>query len=187
MVSRGTTPPRPWARARGGFALLGLAACSSLDGYSTGGDAAYCGELVAASFVSSGLLPDGFTGSTPAELEIDVGALSTVPGQLWTRDEETGLCAPEPLFDGARLRAVEPVLHDAIATLDFGEGRDHNFFVWVDSTCLGSMLGVVSLMRNKRVELRLFKPAPVSSQATAAERPGFGVLVFERREQGCES
>jgi len=170
----------------GALALIATS-CRNLDGFSTEGDAAYCGELVTASFVSTGLLPQDVAGPMEAELELDASALATLPGKLRTGDEQIGLCAPEPLFDDAPLRAIEPVLNDAISTLDFGEGREHSFFVWVDSTCQGPMMAVVSLMRNRRVELRLFKPALEGyDNAPPGERPGFGVFVFERRERGCD-
>jgi hypothetical protein len=56
----------------------------------------------------------------------------------------------------------------------------------VDSTCQGTLLSVVSLMRNGGVELRLFKPGlETTGHAPAAERAGFGVFLLKRREKGC--
>jgi len=50
----------------------------------------------------------------------------------------------------------------------------------------------VSLMKNNYVEVRLFKPAPLSPSMTAAESPGFAVfhlypkdLHKPKEEGGC--
>jgi hypothetical protein len=166
--------------------LLVGSACQNLDRFDTKGSAAYCGDLVAADFVQDGLVPDDWDATLTARLELDVDALDTLPGQLWTSDAEDGLCAPDALFAASQLRAIEQAQNDAIAVLDFGEARDHSFLAWVDSSCQGTMLAVVSLMRTARVEIRLFKPAPEpDSNATAAERPGFGVFLLDRSKEGC--
>lgn len=92
-------------------------------------------------------------------------------------DPSTALCGDEPLFANAPLRAIPQVDRDALSALSFGEGHDRDFFAWVDSTCQGTLLGVVSLLRNSQVELRLFKPARLPAPDTkAAERPGFAVF-----------
>ena len=79
-----------------------------------------------------------------------------------------------------------------LSALTFGEGHEHDFFAWVDSTCQGTMLAVVSLMKNNYVELRLFKPAPLSPSTTPAESPGFAVFHLNpkplhkpEKEGGC--
>ena len=102
--------------------LLSVSACQDLDRFSTEGDVAYCGELVTAEFAHDGLLPDDGAPSLSARLELDIDAVSSLPGRLWTDDAERGLCSPDPLFSGARLRAIQQALHDAIASLEFGEG-----------------------------------------------------------------
>jgi hypothetical protein len=160
--------------------------CDTLDRFDTPGQAAYCGKVVAQTFAQDGLMPDDADRTLEARLKLDLDKTSH-PGALWTSDGKWGLCAPEPLFDGAPLRTIEQVENDVIATLDFGEGREQSFFSWVDSTCQGTMLSVTSLMRNGGVEIRLFKPAPeTTGHASAAQRPGFGVFFLKRRDQGCE-
>ncbi|MBN1605461.1 MAG: hypothetical protein JW940_02455 [Polyangiaceae bacterium] len=164
-----------------------LGGCDNLDRFDTPGDAAYCGELVAPTFAQDGLLPDDTDEKAEARLKLDLDNAAKHPGTLWMSDAKWGLCTPQPLFDTAPLRAIEQVDNDPIATLDFGEGREHSFFAWVDSTCQGTMLSVVSLMRNGGVELRLFKPAPESmGRVPAAERAGFGVFLLKRRDKGCQ-
>ena len=175
------------ARPMGILVLLTASACQDLDRFDTAGKAAYCGDLVVAEFAQDGLVPDEWNATLTVRLELDVDALSTLPGSLWTSDAEDGLCAPEALFEASRLRAIKEAQNDAVAGLDFGEARDHNFLAWVDSSCQETMLAVVSLMRNARVEIRLFKPAAEAGpDASAAERPGFGVFLLDRSEEGCD-
>ncbi len=82
--------------------------------------------------------------------------------------------APQVLFLNAPLRAIPEVDHDVLSALTFGEGHEHDFFAWVDSSCQGTMLTIVSLITNHYVKLRLFKPAPLPGPAEpSAQRPGF--------------
>jgi hypothetical protein len=110
-----------------------------------------------------------------------------IVGHLASDDAERGLCMPVALFEGAPLRTLPKLDNDALSLLEFGEGRDYNFFAWVDSSCQGTMLSVVSLMRNDDVEVRLFKPRALPAQdADPAEQPGFGLFHLTRQRSGCE-
>ena len=105
---------------------------------------------------------------------------------LSTDDHERGLCAPDPLFDETPLRAMAEAFHDPISTLEFGDGREDNLLVWVDTACLGTVVGVLSLMKSGDVEVRLLKPAPASGEdASSAERPGFAEFRLSRRQGDC--
>ena len=163
--------------------------CSSLDRFDTNGDDAYCGEIVGGPDFHDGFIPDLAPPRLEIGLEIDAGALTSRPGVLTSNDRETGLCTAEghALFESAPLRAIPELLNDPLSTLEFGEGRDHNLFAWVDSSCQGTLLGVLSLLRNDNVELRLFKPATLPApEAAAGERPGFALFYLRRRDHGCE-
>jgi hypothetical protein len=110
---------------------------------------------------------------------LDTNQLTSVPGFLSSDDAASGLCSAngQALFQDAPLRAIPEVDHDVLSTLSFGEGHEHDFFAWVDSTCQGTMLAVVSLMKNNQVEMRLFKPARLpQTGAPPAETPGFAVF-----------
>jgi hypothetical protein len=178
--------------------------CTSLDGFSNKPGEAYCGQIGSALVCDPGApcpgFHDGFVkeGSPPdlwVAMTMDTGKLSTIPGELTSNDPQ-GICGtaetPQVLFFDAPVRAIPEVDHDVLSALTFGEGHDHDFFAWVDSTCQGTMLAVVSLMKNNYIELRLFKPAPAISNATAAQRPGFALfhldpkpLYLPREEGGC--
>jgi hypothetical protein len=180
--------------------LLGVlgalsASCRSLDRFDTKGDPAFCGDLVLGPLFHAGFIRDNEKPELALMLELDTSQLASLgentpsfPGQLSSDDEEGGLCPGEPLFKGAQLRTIPQVYHDTLSTLSFGEGHDEDFFAWVDSTCQGTMLALVSMLRNGHVELRLFKPAPLSASSTppAEEKPGYALFYLNRSEHGCE-
>ncbi|HEU5075443.1 MAG TPA: hypothetical protein VFU02_14730 [Polyangiaceae bacterium] len=158
--------------------LLGVA-CADLSEYQLEADEAYCGAMVSAPVFHSGFVPEGEPPALRLRLHLDIDALTTTPGTLTSDDRANGLCksSDQPLFDEAPLRAIPEVLHDPISTLEFGQGREHTFFAYVDSTCQGSMLAVVSLMKSKDVEVRLFKPAAMTkSDAPAAKSSGYALF-----------
>jgi len=167
---------------------VSLAGCRSLERFDTDGASAYCGSLVRAPDFHEGFVATGSAPSLALALELDAETLTTRPGTLSSNDSDSGLCSAngEPLFDQAPLRAIPELFHDALSQADFGDGHQHDFFAWVDSTCQGTMLAVVSLLTSGGVELRLLKPAPDgASNAPPEERPGFALFSMEKREQGC--
>jgi hypothetical protein len=174
--------------------VCALAGCNSLDRFETKGNAAYCGSLVASPTFEEGLLPKVRPRSLQVRLNLDISALtsrgdtSANVGVLASDDATRGLCAADglPLFQDAPLRTMPVVDHDLLSTLEFGSGRDYSFFSWIDSTCQNTMLGLVSLMRNEDVELRLFKPAAMPALGAGPEQqPGFGLFTLQRQEKGC--
>lgn len=196
------------------FLAIALAPCSlgctSLDRFDTDGNAAYCGSMVGSPAFHEGILPDGVRPALRMRMKLDIDALrertsraygnsesgarnetrpsqTVVVGNIAT-DDEDGLCASEgmALFDNSALRAIPELDHDPLSTLEFGDGRDYNFFAWADSTCQGTMLAVVSLMRNDDIEVRVLKPATLPpADAQAESRPGFGLFTLSRRDEGC--
>ena len=178
------------ARAPRWLALFGACSafgCHDLDGFDTKNGEAYCGSILRQPAFQDGFQPTGHPPDLELALTLDTGKLTSEPGRLRSNDTVGGLCGDQPLFQEAPLRAIPEVDHDAISTLSFGEGHVHDFFVWVDSTCQGTMLGVVSLLKNDQVELRLFKPAhkPVPN-APPDQTPGFAMFHFEVQKGGCD-
>ena len=169
------------------LALL-LGGCRSLDKFDTSGGAAFCGGLPRAPLFQDGFVPDNTKPKLRLSLELDIDQLATRPGTLTSNDGATGLCSGngDPLFRNAPLRAIEPLFHDDLSQAEFGEGHQHDFFAWVDSTCQGTMVAVVSLLTNGAVEVRLMKPAPEPPpDAGADERPGFAKFHVEKHDKGC--
>lgn len=168
------------------WSLLG---CSNIDRFDTENGAAYCGGMV--NFYQSGFIRSGVERpDLRMALELDMDSLTVQPGAITTstRDPTGGLCGPLPLFDHAPLRAITGVMNDPLSLIEFGDGREYNFFAWVDSTCLGSMVSVVSLMKNDSVEVRLLKPKPEPAPGAADEvRPGFILFQLTRDDDGCNN
>jgi hypothetical protein len=170
---------------------LAVAGCRSLDRFDTSGEAAYCGSIVGAqgSAFQDGFIPENTPPSLSLVLELDTDHLTTRPGTLTSDDQTTGLCRAtgEPLFRNAPLRAIPEIFHDDLSGAEFGDGHQHDFFAWVDSTCQGTMVAVVSLLTNGAVEVRLMKPAAEApADAPADERSGFAKFYLRRNEKGCE-
>jgi len=140
--------------------------------------------MVSAPVFHQGFVPEGSPPSLRLKLRLQVDQLTTLPGHLTSDDAVRGLCKDTggALFDAAPLRAIPQVLHDPISTLSFGDGREHSFFAYVDSSCQGTMLAVISLMRNEEVEVRLFKPAPqTSADSPVAEQAGYALFYLRAR------
>ena len=177
-------------------ALLATSSCKNLERFDTHGEAAYCGDLVSGpsfhdGFVATGVEPPNIR----LRLTLDTSQLSSFSegkmaqvGQLTSNDQAQGLCSKDdqPLFQTSPLRSIPQVYHDAISTLSFGEGHDEDFFAWTDSTCQGTMLAVVSLLRSGDIEVRLFKPMPLPAEGGPEKRPGFALFSLKRHEKGCE-
>ena len=167
---------------------LSLGGCRSLDRFDTSGESAYCGSIVGAQLFQDAFIPDNTPPSLTLHLELDVGKLATRPGTLTSDDSESGLCSGDgkPLFQNAPLRAIDEIFHDGLSQAEFGEGHQHDFFAWVDSTCQGTMVAVVSMLTNGAVEVRLLKPAADPPEdAPADQRPGFGKFYLRKNEKGC--
>lgn len=171
-----------------------LAGCSSLERFDTKGtEAAYCGSLVARPPFADGLLPSSLPPSLIMRMSLDVTALMSrgteaIEVARISTDDVGGLCKNQggPLFQDAMLRTIPTLDHDPLSALEFATGRDYNFFGWVDSSCQGTMLAVVSLMRNDDVEVRLLKPAAyVGPGAPPESSPGFGMFYLHRDGSGC--
>lgn len=199
-------PLRRWIPVAASLFIGQALGCSSLERFDTAGDAAFCGELVLAPRFQGGLLPraarpptlslrlelepERLTQRYPAE-ELSHGDSEAyvIVGHVTSDDADRGLCSSigRPLLEEAPLRTIPELEHDSLRLFEFGEGRDHNFMAWVDSTCQGTLLAVVSLMRNDSVEMRLLKPAGLAppTEADPALRPGYGLFYLHRKEEGC--
>lgn len=185
--------------------LVALPACRNLSRFDTPPGGAFCGELVSGPSFHDGFIAKGQPAVLRVRLTLDTSQISSfsdaapnpdqeaapvtpIPGRLTSADKSVGLCSEngQALFENAPVRAIPQVDHDQISTLSFGEGHDEDFFAYVDSTCQGTMLAVVSLLRNGDVELRLFKPAPLPAPDAGPEkRPGYALFYLRRNDRGC--
>jgi hypothetical protein len=156
--------------------------CRNIDRFETEEGTAYCGPMV-------NLAQNGFVSRQPnlrMQLELDMSSLTVQPGYVTTGVTDGGLCHPLPLFSQAPLRAIPEIMNDQLALLEFGDGREYNFFAWVDSNCLQTVVAVVSLMKNDDVEVRLLKPRPAPGEGTPeADQPGFILFHLSRQKKPC--
>ncbi|MEO8183557.1 MAG: hypothetical protein ABI895_32390 [Deltaproteobacteria bacterium] len=153
--------------------LLAPQGCRDLDRFDTGASGAYCGQIIDSAFTRR-----GFDAGLGMRLTLDIDLLQQAPGTLSTNDTK---CAPQPLFDHAPLQVTPELFADPLSLLEFGATRDANFVAWVDSTCQGSALAVVSLMHTGDVEVRLLRRGDASGEATPGD---FGVFQLKRTD--CE-
>jgi hypothetical protein len=175
-------------------ASLNCQGCKSVDRFDTGPNGAFCGELIGG-VASEGLIPDGSSDKLQLGLTLDSKHLGDYPGTLWSDDvandaganrQGDGLCPGQPLFNKASVRTIQKALYDVIASVQITPDHDQDIFTWVDSTCQGTFVSILSLMNDGRVEVRLFKPKPATDAgAPASERSGFGVFSLTRHDTGC--
>jgi hypothetical protein len=151
--------------------VVALAGCRDLDRFDTAKEGAFCGPVIPSEFTRKGFQPP-----LALRLTLDVEQLNTTPGTLTSNDAETGPCAPSPQFSEAPLVVMEALFADPLSLLSFGAAREYNFMAWVDSTCAGRALAVVSLMHDERVEVRLLRPGQPGPPDTSE----FGVFQLER-------
>ncbi len=162
----------PFAPAPFALALATSLGCQGdLDRFDTGEEGAYCGNIVDGAFIRRGFPP-----GVAMRLTLDIEALEVSPGRLSTDDASSGPCSPAPTFDAAPLRVTPEIFADPISLLEFGQAREHNFLAWVDPECGQSALAVVSLLHDRRVEVRLMRPG---APATNGE---FGVFLLTRTD-----
>ena len=159
------------------LSALALGGCHDLDRFDTRNGDAYCGSIVSAPFIRDPSYPP----SMRMQLRLDTNTLTTTPGTITTDDT---LCSSGPLFKDAQMRALSEVESDPLSQLSFGEDREQNFLAWVDTTCQGTVLAVVSLMKNNDVEVRILKPEPAPPPG---EKPhsGFAVFQLKRHTGAC--
>jgi hypothetical protein len=160
-----------------GIALLAAPACTRLERFDNSDGSAYCGNIVGAEFVR-----EGFATLPRMQLQLDMQSLDRFPGRMTSDDAVDGPCRPQATFDAARLRVSGKLQADALSQLEFGDQRELNLVAWVDSSCDGTYLAVVSLLENDDVEVRLMR-----SQANedAEEAGPFGVFKLTRHPRKC--
>jgi hypothetical protein len=160
--------------------------CQTIDRFDTQGNAAYCGRIVQSTFVWTPESKGGFDRELQLQLKLDTSSLATEPGRITTDDAHRNSPCGEgvPTFDGAKLIVTPQLANDPLSSLTFEEGQVHNIMAWVDSSCLGRMLAVVSLYKSNYVEVRIMKPGDGTSDST--KLGAFALFPLDRRHDGCE-
>lgn len=193
---------KPLRRLVCGLALLTLPSCHGVDQFDTRNGEVYCGKLIGQRVISLGFEESGWIGSE-SENTVEIANLRTgelfksdgVPAQVRSNDASFGPCASEqkPLFDRAQLRTIGQTLGDRLSAMQLGEDHDEDFVTFIDSTCSGSMVAILSLVQDGKVELRLLRPAKATPKSDA-EQPlepnpeqtqRFGLFQLKKSKEGC--
>lgn len=149
--------------------------CADVSRFDTSSGGAYCGDIVEGDFVRQ-----RFPGDVGMRLTLDTSSLDDLPGTLSTNDYEGGACSSGAEFTDAPLRAIDKVREDPLSLLRFGEAQEANVLCYVDSACRGTMMAVVSLLRDDGVEVRLLRPAPLRDDGTS--ETAFGLFSLRRTD-----
>lgn len=185
------------------LAISFCSGCRSLDRFDTHNEEAYCGKLLGQEDLSVGFEATAWKGGKD-ESSIAIESLRTahlfeergVAALMTSNDANYGPCSSEqkPLFARAPLRIVGKMLGDKLANLQLADDHEGDFVTFVDSSCSGSMVAVLSLIQNGSLELRLLRPAPAAvapdDAAYVAPTPEttqrFGLFQLTKQKQGCK-
>jgi hypothetical protein len=173
-----------------GAVLACASSCKGVGRFDTGPGGAYCGDLTNGS-TTEALTPDGNGEQRRLQLSLTLDTRQLayeagILGTLTSSDDVDGLCDGGRLFDKARLRIIQPVMHDVISGIQLTQDHEQDIFTWVDSSCQGTFVAIISLMVDAKVEVRLFKPMKESDAgAPPTQRSGYGVFSLSRNDGGC--
>jgi hypothetical protein len=168
------------------LAASGASGCSELSRFSTATGESYCGAVTDASFVRSDALAKG----TKMRLQLDVDALESRPGTLWTGDLVPGdpvSGVPAERFTATPLHAIKQLPADTLSTLTFGEGSLKSSIALAE---LGhtEVVVVLSLMQSGDVVVRLIRgDGQETTFADGTPKPTqiFGVFKLVRTPGDC--
>lgn len=142
--------------------------CNDLTRYSTAAGESWCGSVVDASFIRSGLVS-----GTRLRLTFDAQLLTTSPGVLWM----------DPLPDGSQIQAVSLVQpatlqNDPLAFVSFGQGRVRNVILLTRGAS-HPLTVVVSLMQDGGMQVRVLAPGADESSEV------FGLFTMTKQLGTC--
>ena len=167
--------------------VLMTVGCNSLEEFDTGDGEAFCGQITLGSAYRTGFSP-----RVQLRLRLDTSRIfeGQSPGTVSSFEAGSDGAEPKRLLDTAQLRPFAPLAHDALADLEFGDGRERNLVYAVSPAdpAAEALLAVVSLRTDDTVEVRLIRPGQdlAADQDPPAERRQlFGVFVLHKRQDLC--
>jgi hypothetical protein len=178
------------------LAVLVGSSCRSVDRFDTHDGETYCGRLLGQNDLSLGFEAPGWVGKSD-RASVTIESLRTA--QLFDKDGEVALltsydatygpCSTQqsPLFARAPLRTIGKAQGDRLFNMQIAEDHEGDYVTFVDSTCSGSMVAILSLIQDGTIELRLLRPAPIVKDLDTAleSTPRFGLFQLIKQKQGC--
>lgn len=157
-------------------------ACERANALDTPDGEAWCGRVTL-----GGPYRTGFSPRVQMRLVVDASLLDTEssPGRITTFDAGEEV-APR-LLDEVALRPMRALAHDPLSQLQLGQGRELNYLFAVSPNDAGheSLLVIVSLRNDERVEVRLLRPGAEAAKDDLFRQPLFGVFLLQRRSGDC--
>jgi hypothetical protein len=168
--------------------LVGASGCEDKSDFSTGPGESYCGAIVL-----GGSFRTGLSTKVQMRLKIDAEAIDDAagsPGVVSTFEAADEVSPARRLLDNAPLRPIPPLLHDPLSHAEFGDDRERNaiFAVSPADVDAESMLAIVSLRTDDRVEVRLLRPGVADAgdgSVVDGRRTLFGIFMLERQAGDC--
>jgi hypothetical protein len=158
-------------------------ACTDLSSFSTAKNESYCGSVTAGSEFRT-----GFEANAKMRLLLDAERLDGpgTAGTLSTVERGVAGGSARRLFDDAKLELFEPLGHDALSRLEFGESRERNAIFRVSPADAeeDAMLAIVSLRADDSVEVRLLRPGR-SDPKRPGEKPVFAIFSLTKKAGTC--
>jgi hypothetical protein len=168
-------------------AAVALCGCEDLSDFDTPPGQAYCGSITLANAYRTGFSP-----RVQLRLQLDTSLIDegASPGTISTYDTGSEGDSPQRLLYEAPLRPFEPLAHDPLSELEFGDGRRRNLIYAVSPAepTAESLLAVLSLRTDDSVEVRLMRPGLEASDpgaVPAGRRQLYGLFVLTRHEDLC--
>jgi hypothetical protein len=177
--------------------LIALSGCDDLARFSTEPSESYCGAVTLGSSFRMGFSP-----RVQMRLKLDASRLDGPgsPGTLSTFEVAGDGQSERRVLNEAELRRMPALAHDPLSYLEFGDGRERNaiFAVSPSDPEAESMLAIVSLRADDRVEVRLLRAgSPPASDGTTGttgttgsippegRRGLFGIFTLSRQQGEC--
>ena len=156
------------------FAGSMLSSCTDMHDFDTTSGESFCGSIVPGPFVRSGFAP-----GVSMRLHLHPESIDR-PGDLSTSDDQ---------LQTATLHSLPEVQHDALDTIEMGEGRIRNMLYAVQPARGSSGMAIVSLVDDGSVEVRIIRGVPSTGDTQNLTPPNgnylFGLFLLNKQQGTC--
>ncbi len=170
-------------------ALLSFTAgCDDTSHFSNIPGESYCGAITLGSSFRMGFSP-----RVQMRLTLDASLIDgpNSPGVLSTYEAATGDQPEQRLIDNAELRLFPAMAHDPLSRLTLSDAQMRNaiFAISPADPDAESLIAVLSLRTDDRIEVRLLRPGSQNADENAGinekRKPLFGIFTLSKRQGTC--